>query len=102
MLIKFGNMTVKEFATAVGADFTAEELDYLESKRSDIAEFTDPEAFHIFNDPAISIHLGQLAYQGRVVEVFKAANDRVKFNREVSFHIETRAASEAWIESLTS
>lgn len=101
MYIKLGNMTVKQFADAVGADFTDDEMEYLESKRCDLAEFTNPEGFHIFEDPSISINLGQKAYAGRVVETFKAANNRKEFTRKVVFGIETRAAKSEWIEEMT-
>lgn len=101
MYIKFGNLTVDEFAEAISADFTRQEREFLESKRTDTAEFTNPDAFHIFKDPSISVHLGQDAYSGRVAEIFKAANERSIFTQEVAFSIETRAASAEWITEVT-
>ena len=86
MIIKFGNLNMAQFATAVGADFTPEELGFLESRRSSNASMTDPNGFHIFDDPRISITIGSEAVRGRVAEFFKAANARKTFNREVTFY----------------
>jgi len=47
---------------------------------------TDPNGFHIFDDPRISITIGSEAVSGRVAEAFKAANARKAFNREVTFY----------------
>lgn len=85
MIIKFGNLTVRQFAERVGAEFTPEELELLESHRTDTAGFTDPGKFHIFEDPAISIHIGSAA-QVELLPVFSAANARRTFNREITFY----------------
>ena len=86
MLIKFGNLNMAQFATAVGADFTPDELEFLESRRSSNASVTDPNGFQIFDDPGISITIGSQAVKGRVAEVFRAANAHKTFNREVKFY----------------
>jgi hypothetical protein len=86
MNLKLGNLTVTQFAEKVGAEFTEEEVALLETHRSDLAEFSDPNAFHIFDTPAISIHIGQVAATNEVLDVFKRANARRAFNREIGFY----------------
>ena len=83
---KLGNLSPEEFATRVGAEFTFEELDHLRSVWSQKATLTSDEDFHIFDAPAISIHIGSI--ESRTVEIFKAANARKTFGREVSFHLD--------------
>lgn len=85
MYIKFGNLTVREFAEKVGTEFTDEEVEILESHRSDPATFDDPDKFHIFLDPAISINIGAEAFESTKA-IWVAANARKPFNREISFH----------------
>ena len=84
-LIRFGNLTVQQFADKVGADFTADEIAALESQRTDHAEFTDPAKFHIFDDPAVCIVIGTEAERD-ALPVFCAADGRRSFNRQVSFY----------------
>lgn len=85
--LRFGNLTVAEFAARVGAQFTTQEIETLESRRSDYASFTDKSAFHIFDDPSIAVHLGQDAHD--LVPIFVRANDRSTFTREVGFYDHT-------------
>ena len=86
MLIKFGNVSPKEFAERVGSEFTADEMVHLEAVWSRNAELQSAEDFHIFDDPAISIHIG--AADSRTVEVFKAANERRTFGCPVMFYLD--------------
>lgn len=86
MHIRFGNLTVRQFADSVGADFADEQIEQLEAYRTDEAMFTDESKFHIFEDPAISVVLGDVAFD-ETFELFRAANERQSFTREVSFHI---------------
>jgi len=85
MNIRFGNMTVDQFAAAVGAKFTPVQSATLESYRSDRAEFTDPDKFHIFDDPAITISIGSKAL-AETKAIWLAANELSPFKREVSFY----------------
>lgn len=85
MILKLGNLTVKRFAELVGADFTEEEAALLELYRTDLAGSKDPERFHIFEDPAISIHIGAGAMVA-TIGTWTAANERKPFNREIGFY----------------
>lgn len=84
MLMVLGNLTVAQFAERVGTSFTDDELALLEAHRSADAQTIPADKFHIFDSPAISIYIGADAL-GAPLEAFKAANERQKFNREVSF-----------------
>ncbi|WP_258933222.1 hypothetical protein [Nesterenkonia pannonica] len=87
-MLKLGNLTVREFAEAVNADFTDEELEFLERHRSDETRLESADQFHIYKDPCISIHIGAEAASGAVLQTFVAANARRTFSQEVSFHAE--------------
>lgn len=93
MNIKFGNLTMRQFADKVQADFTDEELETLEGYRTDIAEFTDPGKFHIFDDPAISINIGSECIAAGALGIFTAANTRKTFTGEVAFYPNSRVTS---------
>lgn len=86
MYLKLGNLYPEEFAERVGTEFTSDELAYLRGVWSQKAALTGPDDFHIFDDPSISIHIGSVT--SRVVEVFKAANDRSPFNRAIPFSLD--------------
>lgn len=86
MILKFGNLSPAEFAARVGSEFTEGELAELKSVWSQGAKLRNADDFHIFDDPAISIHIG--AADSRAVEIFKAANARNTFNREVTFYLD--------------
>lgn len=86
MHIKFGNLSPQAFAEKVGAQFTPDELEHLESVWSQQTKLTSAEDFHIFDNPAISVHIG--ATDSRTVEVFSSANDRTAFNRPVTFYLD--------------
>lgn len=94
VLIKLGNLTVQQFMERVGAEATPEEITLLESYRTDTAENHDPRKFHIFKDPAISIHIGSAALR-EVGPVFARINGRRAFNREVTFYPIDREDQEA-------
>jgi hypothetical protein len=85
VILKLGNLTVKRFAEIVGADFTEEEVALLEAYRVDLASSKDPATFHIFQDPAISIHIGEDA-MAATMPTWTAANERKPFNREIGFY----------------
>ena len=85
MFLRLGNLTVKEFAKLVEADFTEEELALLESHRTSTASFTDQSKFHIFQDPAISISIGKVALEA-TLSIWQQANSRKPFNREVGLY----------------
>lgn len=89
MNLRLGNLTVEQFGELVGADLTAEEIAMLETYRTDRADFTDPAKFHIFEHPAVSVVIGQVAF-AEAAPVFIAANDRKPFNREVGFYPTTK------------
>ena len=84
MNIRFGNLTLEKFAEKVGADFTAEELATLNECRTDLANFTDPDKFHIFDHPAVVVVIGKRA-MAATEHIWVAADTRAKFNREVTF-----------------
>lgn len=86
MYLRLGNLTPQEFATKVGTEFTAEEMDTLRAARSGQATLTGPEDFHIFDAPAISVTLGSRT--AAVIDIFKAAHERQPFNREVAFDLD--------------
>lgn len=87
MGLVLGNLTVQQFAEAVEAKFTPDEIELLESARTDVAEFTDPAAFHIFDTPQIAVYLGSdLKSDSAVLAAFVAANERSEFSRVVSFY----------------
>ena len=85
MFLRLGNLTVKEFEKLVGTEFTEDELNVLESHRTDDASFSDQSKFHIFKDPAVSISIG-VGAMASTVSVWKEANDRKPFNRPISFY----------------
>lgn len=93
MNLRFGNLTMRQFADKVEADFTAEELATLESQRTDTAEFTDPTKFHIFDDPGISISIGSECIAAGTLGIFEAANARKTFKVEVAFYPSRKAAA---------
>ncbi|MEJ7648672.1 MAG: hypothetical protein WKF57_06525 [Nakamurella sp.] len=84
MNVVFGNLTVAQFAEQVGAEFTAAELAELESHRTDFARSGDPGTFHIFDNPAVQVHIGAAA-MADTRHIWEAANNRALFNRPVSF-----------------
>lgn len=84
MYFKFGNLTVRQFLERIEGEATEEEIATLEAYRTDAAEFTDPARFHIFCDPAISIHIGPAALRD-VGPIFMALDARKPFNRPVAF-----------------
>lgn len=86
MNIKFGNLSPLSFASRVGTEFTAAELETLGHFWSQNATLTGPDQFHIFDDPAITIHVGSV--DALPLDVFKAANARKPFNRPVSFYVD--------------
>jgi len=86
MYLKFGNLSPEKFAEKVGATFTDDELSYLHSVWSQKAALIGSNDFHIFDDPAISIHVGSTT--GPTVDVFLAANTRSTFNRPVQFFLD--------------
>lgn len=85
MYLRFGNLTVQEFADRVGAVFTDDEIATLEAARNPQATVTDPGQFHIFDDPALAVTLGPDAIES-VLPIFTAANDRNAFTEPVSFY----------------
>ena len=85
MNIKFGNLTVAQFEKRVGTEFTEEERATLEGLRTDKANFERSNAFHIFDDPAITIDVGVQAFS-IVRPIMQAAQDRAPFNQPVSFY----------------
>lgn len=86
MYLKLGNLSPEQFATRVGSEFTPDEITYLKSVWSRNATLTGPDDFHIFDNPAISIHVGSATT--KTLDVFKAANARKQFNDEISFHLD--------------
>lgn len=86
MILFLGNLTIDEFARRVGAEFTADETDYLESVWSRKADLTGPDDWHIFDGPTVAIG----CVTSRTVEIFKAANGRKTFNQPVQFHLDER------------
>lgn len=88
MNIRLGNLSPEQFADRVGAEFTSDELAELHSVWSQWAELTGPEDFHIFDAPTIFVTIGSVS--SRAVEIFKAANARKTFNREVTFGLDDR------------
>lgn len=88
MYLKLGNLSPKNFAEIVESEFNEDELKELNDAWSQKAELTGPEDFHIFKDPSITIHIGSV--ESRALEIFKAANARKQFNREISFHLDDR------------
>lgn len=93
MGIKFGNLSPEAFAAQVGATFTQDELAHLHQVWSQQGKLVGPEDFHVFDDPAISIHVGSV--DSRTVEVFQAANARTEFNRPVQFYLDDEWATGA-------
>ena len=88
MFLRFGNLSPERFAARVDSEFTPDELEYLGSVWSQNATLTGPDDFHIFEDPAIAISIGSTT--SRTLEVFKAANSRKVFNREVDFNLDDK------------
>jgi hypothetical protein len=80
MIIRFGNLTPREFAQRVGAEFTTEELRHLTALRSGNAKLTGPQDFHIFEDP-LCITVGSV--DSHAMEIFTAANARHGFEKRV-------------------
>lgn len=93
MYMVLGNLTVAQFAERVGASFTDDELELLESHRSNNAQSIPADKFHIFDSPAISVYIGADAL-GAPLDAFKAANARQPFNREVGFYPASSTGSE--------
>lgn len=85
MYLRMGNLTVRQFADRVNADFSDNEVEFLEDLRTDVAQFEDSNRFHIFDDPAISVVVGREAMPA-VIDTFTTANSRRAFTREVSFY----------------
>lgn len=85
MILQIGNLTVEEFIKRVDGDATTEEIDLLESYRTDKATFTNQTQFHIFDNPGISIVIGSDCL-GRTGSLWKKINSRKTFNREVNFY----------------
>ena len=85
MYIRFGNLSVKQFALRVGTEFTDEEIELLESHRSAKSTFTDQSKFHIFDDPAITIDIGTVA-MAEVGHIFQTAHNRKPFQKTVSLY----------------
>ena len=85
MFIRFGNLTVTHFAQRVGAEFTPEEIETLESYRTEEAEFSDPNKFHIFEDPAVCVVIGPVALEA-TKSIWVGADARKQFNRPVGFY----------------
>lgn len=84
MLIRFGNLTVRELADMVAADLTDAEVAQLESYRTDHAVFSAPDKFHIFNDPALVVVLGADAI-APVIAIFQTAHERRPFAGRIDF-----------------
>ncbi|MFJ4173380.1 hypothetical protein [Microbacterium sp. NPDC089696] len=80
-----GNLNVAQFMERVGGAATPAEVEWLERWRTNDANFTDPERFHIFDDPAISIVIGA-GCLNRTADVWKRINARQTFNREVGLY----------------
>jgi hypothetical protein len=85
MNLRFGNLTVAEFAERVGTEFTAEELALLESYRTSTASFAEPDKFHIFDDPAISISIGAIALAA-TQQIWVDADRDNPFNQKINFY----------------
>jgi hypothetical protein len=92
MNLRLGNLSPTQFAEHVGTEFTNDEAAYLQSVWSQNAALTGPDDFHIFSDPAISITVGSAS--SRTLEVFKAANSRTQFNREITFDLDEQYQKE--------
>lgn len=82
MKVRFGNLTVKAFIEKTDADFTDDEIEKLESMRSDRAQDTPSGKFHIFADPSIGFVVSK-EISKEVVGILKAANTRKVFNKQV-------------------
>lgn len=91
MHLRLGNLTPEQFAERVGSEFTEQEAAYLRSVASGNANLAGPDDFHIFERPSISVTVGSPTTH--VLDVFKAANARKPFNREVSFDLDNRWAT---------
>lgn len=87
MIIRFGNLTVQEFADLADANFTDEEKSILESHRSDIADHADG-TFHIFRDP-LGFSVGE-DVKNTVNPILIRANERKKFSRQVWVGVQPR------------
>lgn len=85
MNLRLGNLTVAQFMERVEGAATPDEIEWLERWRTDDANFSDPDAFHVFDDPAISIVIGA-GCMNRTGDVWKRINSRRAFNREVGFY----------------
>lgn len=83
--IILGNLTVAEFASRVGAEFTEEERTELKKYRVQNASKIPTNGFHIFDAPVISIHIGKECLD-KTKSIWSASNDRKTWNREVSFY----------------
>lgn len=90
--IRFGNVGVRDFAALVGARFTEEELAHLDAARSGLAALTGAEDFHVFDDPALVVHVG--SRESKTLAVLTAANSRRPFDRQVTVHLDERWRSE--------
>lgn len=85
MYLKLGNLTVAQFAEKVEAEFTDEELKFLESYRTNHASKIGDNEFHIFEHPSISINIGHEAMKD-TLPVWTAANERKMFNQQIGFY----------------
>jgi len=85
MLLRFGNLTVKQFAARVMSMVSEADEAELESYRTDDANFTDPTKFHIFEDPGISIVIGSEALDA-TLPIWRRLHREAPFDREVGFY----------------
>lgn len=94
MILKFGNMSVRQFEEKTGTKFTDAEVATLESYRCDDANANTTDGFHIFDDPAISVHIGAVALEA-TMPIWKAAQARSPLNRAVTFYPWDRKEAES-------
>lgn len=86
VMLRLGNLSPEEFAERVDTVFTPDELEHLNKVRSGFANLTSADDFHIFDSPAVAVSVGSA--DARVLQIFRDANTRAPFNREVPFDID--------------
>lgn len=72
MNIQFGNLTTKEFEEKVGWKFEEKDRSFLEKHRTETADFSESDRFHIFDAP-FSLTIGEdIAKQ--IIDILKKYN----------------------------
>lgn len=85
MHLRLGNLTVAQFAERVHAEIQPDELAWLEERRTNDANFTDPTKFHIFDSPRVMVVIGAECYD-ETLSTWQLINARRLFNPEVPFY----------------